>query len=365
MSAEEFNYHQSIEEYLLGMMTSAERSSFEKEMAGNPELQKEVNAHRLATDIVIERRLLDVKATLKTIDQKASFNAWKWILGGGLGLAVMAGYLFLSTQASEPVVAVSQHEVTLEQKAPDIQQEKEIISESTDGKIAAPKAKVIVHTTTSTEVATENIPSSESLPLEKNPLQEVLVAKAEEPKEINKQEDNSTKPVPVPLDPCKWVTLSADISVTPTCQGKSEGMVRVAHIKGGTLPYKTTLLDEKNQEVANASLSKGVYAIVITDAKGCSQRFERVGINSKACSENIVFNPTLGETWEIPFSEQDGVLKIYDNAGTLYFWKEIQGFEKEQWSGRASNGDQKQGYFLYEIQYKDGSSAQGSITLVK
>lgn len=362
MSSEKFNYHQLIEEYLLDMMTTAERSSFEKEMESNPELQREVNAHRLANDIVIERRLMDVKATLKAIDQKSFSNMWKWVIGGGIGLALLAGFLFLPTDKTVSVATLDQPKMAISPELSPRHKEETVVE-------TQPKRSVEVKGTAPSKPSTALPETQKQLTLEPTTLPAVIAStptaeasKAELPVEIDKPE---TKPIPVPVDPCKWVTLSADISATPTCHGKSEGLVRISRIKGGTLPYKTTLLDEKNQEVTTTSLSKGVYAIVITDAKGCSQRFEKISIGSKACSENIVFNPTLGETWEIPSSEQDGVLKVYDNAGSLYFWKEIQAFDKEHWSGRASNGEQKQGYFLYEIQYKDGSSAQGSITLVK
>jgi len=362
MSAEEFNYHQMIEEYLLGAMTSPERLAFEKELEKNSALQQEVNAHRLANDIVIERRLLDVKATLKIIDKQASSNGWKWMLGAGLGLVLLGGYYFSTLNTTSPV-PVKQPAKTI--AIPPIKTQRvetqlpqaKAITASKKG-VTAPQASLPdegANTMSSPVQASTELPARAEIP----------EAKTEAPVHQDKTEENAKKPVPIPVDPCKWVTLSADISTHATCQGKSEGIVRVAHIKGGTLPYKTALFDERNQESSLSSLSKGTYTLVVTDNKGCSQRFEKLKVATKVCSQDLVFNPSLGESWEIPDSEQDGTLKIYDNAGTLYFWKEIQAFEKEHWSGRSMNGEQKQGYFLFEIQYKDGSSAQGSITLVK
>ena len=98
---------------------------------------------------------------------------------------------------------------------------------------------------------------------------------------------------------------------------------------------------------------------------GCSQEIENIRIKEKQCPKDYSFNPFMGESWEIPGSENSGSILIYDHSGRIYYQKELNSGSEESWNGYSDQGELQTGYFIFTITYKSGSIIKGSVTIVR
>jgi hypothetical protein len=372
MSAEESTFER-IEEYLLGMMTHSEEEAFKSELAANPSLQSQLELHRLASNLLIEKQLLSVKSTLKEIDTSSKTWTAKKIIGRATGLILLlAGTYFafqlLPTKTPEAVSSAFKNESKQPISAPQNSVKEESSKEPTH---LSPIVSVSPSTASipmESEVKRNNpIPLEEAPILDKPSETEKNTARESLEKEAVSNTPKLTPQSPsIPIDPCKLVQLTAHISTQATCSNKQEGIISISQVKGGEIPYKTSILNEEHQVMnLSTSLSAGTYTVMIADARGCVQKFEKISVRTKPCNHDASFNPFMGESWEIPVSSQNGTLRIHDVNGALYFEKEVRAHDKESWSGQSLHGEQKSGYFPFEIQYQDGSSIRGTITLSK
>ncbi len=371
MSAAKYTYEQ-IEEYLLGIMTNAEKERFEQELASNDALRSELDIHRLASEFVIEHRIVAVKSQLSAIDTQSRARASKRIIGGISGLLLLLGGTYLLLNQTKTITTPQQPQMTqpvLEKVAKplDAPQTSPAYSDKKEGKIGIVSSPHPISASSPNKQEAEKTALPLATETQKTaPLPEPMPVKEDLPQAVKALKSEAAAPTVLPVDPCKLVQLTAQISTHPSCADKKEGMILISQPKGGTAPYKTSILDEEQNAVASThTLSSGYYTVMMADARGCVQKFQRIFVPSKNCPLSYSFNPFLGETWEIPVPKQNATLRIMDNTGNLYFSKDLKANEKENWSGQSLHGEQKSGYFPFEIRYEDGSSVQGSITIVK
>ena len=93
-----------VEAYLNGELSGSELANFEAELTTNEALQKQLKLAKAAQKLVIQNRLLHVKALaneestrIKTKRNKTQ----KYIVGGSIGLVAVVTGLFIMTKSNE------------------------------------------------------------------------------------------------------------------------------------------------------------------------------------------------------------------------------------------------------------------------
>lgn len=90
--------YEKIEAYLAGQLPDADRTAFEREMAADAELAKEVALHRSVADFVKDKALRDFRQTVAEVDQAfttaPSPRRTKWWLGlGAVAILAIIGWM--------------------------------------------------------------------------------------------------------------------------------------------------------------------------------------------------------------------------------------------------------------------------------
>ncbi|MBY0424100.1 MAG: hypothetical protein K2Q22_00555, partial [Cytophagales bacterium] len=135
---------------------------------------------------------------------------------------------------------------------------------------------------------------------------------------------------------------------------------------GGHAPYTSVAVDESgHRHTLNSGLAKGNYVVHLVDSKGCVRDYPHVTVREINCREDFHFNPFIGELWELPSNGHTADFRVFERSSGLYYERSFQATEQLQWNGQSNKGDIKEGYFVFEIIYSDGSRKNGSITVVK
>jgi hypothetical protein len=352
--------YQLIENYLNGQLSGEELNAFEKELSQNPALKKKVRAHKLANEMVIELRLQNIQSILS--EEKLNYGRktlWKKIISGISGGLVIASLLFFfndynKSEIQEPIASQGSQKTTSKDGVASDQKEYQTKPIPTDKPLTSANKPLTDNTNNLSYDSVNSINNHKisETQVSHNPVE----APAKEI--IHPKETNETS------KPCEHVDINSQISVSPTCEGESTGSITLSGFKGGTAPYDYIVL-MKHHEHSNSNLAAGIYSVIIKDSKGCTKNMDGIEIVEKHCQKDYSFNPALGETWEIPTYKHSGTLILYDNGGNVYFTEEIGAGEKIQWSGLSKNGESKTGYFLFVINYKDGTNKHGSVTIVR
>ena len=69
--------------------------------------------------------------------------------------------------------------------------------------------------------------------------------------------------------------------------------------------------------------------------------------------------------WDIPTNQLNGVLTIYTKTGLEVIQKTITANEALSWDGKNKNEVIQTGYFIFTINYEDGSFLKGGITVTQ
>jgi len=359
---EEDKLYQEIENYLNGSLTGEEKNAFEQKLNTYQELQNKVKLSKLANDLVIENRLLNVKQVLyDTHNNNSGSGLWKKIVISTAGILLVGNavwFIFSNKENKNTTV-----EGTVKTESPSTITSN---SENTTSQGVISKSKN--NTTSSTvniqqsivnETAEEKVNSIDSLP--KNPIQTVTGKQGEGAKEV------SSPPQPtIATDPCQAVQIKAKVTTVNPCEGEENGSIIITGIKNGTAPYNIQLNDENGNTIhSNNNLKVGSYSAIITDSKGCTHEISNISLSGKKCSKDYAFNPFVGDVWQIPVSENSGTLTIHDKAGDIYLQKELAAGNQEVWDGHSQQGELKTGYFIYTISYTNGTTVNGSVTVVR
>lgn len=97
-----------IDNYLMGHMSHEQQLSFEEQLTNNPDLQQEVNMQKDIVNAIQERKRLDFKKRLSSIDVGTTTSSFKfkpWLIGFSLtGLAVLGTFGFWEITKTEEMV---------------------------------------------------------------------------------------------------------------------------------------------------------------------------------------------------------------------------------------------------------------------
>ena len=293
--------YQLIDQYLQGKLPPDH--PFLKDLAQDASLQEEVELQQLVTNAVIDNRLLKVQAevnSLRSIPRPAPKR--NYLAKTLVALVVCAGvaYLVLNKFRQPEVIATN----------------KVAISPSPS---PVPLSK------------TERKEPSPIVPSSQKPIKSIL------PK---MEEAQGNAPSAVQLEPAAPV----QIAETP----KTVEVV---------LPEK---LEEKK---AIVPLESKATAPLLKKAE-IETKTQEPETKTKPTMESHVFEPNR-ETWEVPTNmEKSGKLSIFDKNGLSVYKREFGKMEKITWDGTALTGGMLAStMYVYLIEYTDGSTQQGTVTL--
>jgi gliding motility-associated-like protein len=139
-------------------------------------------------------------------------------------------------------------------------------------------------------------------------------------------------------------------------------------VSGGMPPYYFSLdtLNFRDTTVFS-DLPPGIYSLYAKEAGNCISRLGTAIINSVDCTYQAVFAPARGETWSVPSDpEKSATIYIFSRTGTQVYTTAIRSFETIVWNGTADAGQLlPMGIYHFEIRYTDGTSFNGSVTIVR
>ncbi|MBY0425028.1 MAG: hypothetical protein K2Q22_05270, partial [Cytophagales bacterium] len=170
---------------------------------------------------------------------------------------------------------------------------------------------------------------------------------------------------------CAKIRLSAIPKITAACENESSGIVNFEQgtIQGGKSPYLVTLL-KNGKEVVNTqfyALASSNYTFLITDDHRCATELT-VYVPSKKCGVNkFVFNPSAGESLQIPLKENRPYLfTLRNRVGSIVYTHHYAASSHFEWEG-ISLPEQHQGsdLYIYAIEYDNGQQENGQITILK
>lgn len=356
---EDNHIFQRIEDYLNGTLSDAEKTIFEKELAENAALKKQVDLSTITNQLVFENRLLNIKELAQAAHQNENSkgNTGKFALISATAILLSVGaYVGLNKpESKQEVVPISENisKVSLSTTEPNNTNIELPNPISTENK----KAEVEKTASETKEPIAEQVKAKPTI----HPS-----ASEEKQDETQVTEKIETESKPATENVCAHAKIEASHFIQNTCSGEKNGEIVFSKTKGGTAPYKIKLFSIENTELERKdNLAAGTYHAEITDALNCSTKFQDLVVKEKTCSKNYHFNPFVGETWEIPTHSSSGTISIFDKSGNVYFRKELNANALENWSGQSADGKLETGYYLFTISYADGTTSKGSISIVQ
>lgn len=376
------NSHKDIEDkidqYLKGKLSDSELQDFEKDLMLDQELDSEVQDAKMIQQLVLKNRLLEVKDMAIQAEKglnSVSNNLIRILAAGAFLTGLIITTIMYFKNPDDTSIKESQPEERTEQVKPAIHLKSSDSTSPISSETKGLETEKVIQGNTGKN-SSAHILRTESQHIETLGITQVLAADSlsnkpntvidsTDTKEIIKSDISAKKPVlaePKTIS-CEEVKIEATINTTSTCSTERNGQILVEGIGGGNAPYSQKILTENgNQVFSTRGLEAGNYLVLITDVNGCQKDFP-TKIESRSCPINASFNPGYGEVWEIPVSEKGGKLKVYSRAGTPLFEKSLSANTKETWNGRNKYDRIEAGYYIFVIQYKDGTVLKGSVTI--
>ena len=356
------NYiYEEVEAYLNGELSGSELANFETQLRADTTLQHQLKVAKAAQKLLIQHRLLQIKTLaneeFERIDNKGN-NFNKYIIGGSLGVAVIISGLFFFSDSNERTSTKTKKQplIVVEPK------KVHTVKESTQPTIEPTPEKTV-----------KKLSKNEPKKLIKDTIKTISIHPSE-PVLTQKPSTNNAPTLPVveteifpteKINPCDQQQIKAIIHTTNGCFGENKNSIEVGKITGVKPPASSEIINNQNEPVnSNIELPDGNYTVVVSGSNGCKKEYP-ITLKSKNCPINIDFNPSLGETWEIPLSTSTGVLIIYTKTGKEIIQKTLPANEVTNWNGLNRNNEIQIGYFIFTITYEDGSYLKGEITVTR
>ena len=351
------NTFQRIEDYLNGSLSDSEKTIFEKELVENAALKKQLDLSQLTNQLVFENRLLNIKELAQATHQNETSkrNSGKIALISSAVILLSLGFYIGLNKPEQKSVLVSEQDtktiITISESTPE-RIEKQDLTSTENKKTEVKKVE--------TDIKEPIVELEEPKQMDNSFIHE--------PKPTEKQaiEKNEAKSQIKTENVCAHIKIEASHFIQNTCLGEKSGEIVFSKIKGGMAPYTIKLFNKENIELERKdNLAVGTYHAEIIDALNCSTKYHDFVVKEKTCPKEYHFNPFVGETWEIPTHSSSGTISIFDKSGNVYFRKELNANALENWSGQSADGKLETGYYLFTISYTDGTTSNGSISIVQ
>ncbi|HTF81208.1 MAG TPA: gliding motility-associated C-terminal domain-containing protein [Cytophagales bacterium] len=362
------NILEKIDLYAKGGLKEEERLAFEKELAANPQLKKQLELSVLVDQMVIVKEALDLKQQMKKDLYKPKFTPGKYVGLALLAFSTAGGWLYFTNR--EPI----QPKVTATADQPTKERPSQKSTESTA--VAIPDKSSPTKTVSIPQSAEEkneqsqatDTPKASELPLETQKTTLPLTP-SELPNEDKKEK--SLTPV-LHVDHCASLQPHVEATVMASCKGDATGEIYLQpeSVTGGTPPYHFTVAGKESPSHFT-NLEAGQYAVYIVDAQHCRVAGkELIVVPEKVCrtSHTYVFNPEHEHHWRIPYDKEKtpSHIKIHSKNGALFYHAPVVGGNPEEWTGESNTGSVLDiGLYFYTIEYTDKSIEEGSIMITR
>ncbi|MBX9853226.1 MAG: gliding motility-associated C-terminal domain-containing protein [Cytophagaceae bacterium] len=356
---EDYNTYQLIDRYLKNQLSAEESAAFEKRLQSGNTFAEEVNLQKLTNELIVEERFHRVMNEISK-PGKGSGSKGKIIIGAIAALLIGGIYLIQTNHTTQKSQKENGNTYSLAKNLEKNKEEKV--------KKKNPDKRETLKTPLQKQ---EKIIEEDTITLNSVNKPEKVYSK--EPIEISKEVFKEESKIPA--DKTDKNTILADqIEVVSykTCAGESTGMIEIPlySIKGGTAPYLFSL-EEEEYQTRNIfeNLAAGAYDVKIKDANGFVIIKKNISVGEKTCAvfETYSFNPYYGETWKFPAGDyQDYKVRITNKEGMQVYYMEVRGGSPAEWNGASSNGvGLPTGTYLYTIEFPDGKTNQGSVSIMQ
>jgi hypothetical protein len=376
-----------IERYSKGKMSLDETMAFEKELASDEALQKQLELSQIVDQIVVGAEALKLKDQMRKDLYQPKSGMRSYLAVSLLVVSAGVGSYFMLRQKEDTPNVLKQKEAlspssSKVEKAEgipspnpssmqSIPQENKAIGKTasiapgskTEGTTLVPTQEVTKPSEmASNTAAMPNVHAAESATAPVAPLSSATKTSASNP--AIKQS--------LALDPCASLTGEVDFYTVPTCKGEETGEVhiKVETVKGGRAPF-TFVLGEKSSQAHFEHLASGQYSLFIKDGNNClAEHSKKVEVTEKSCRKNkeYVFNPEYDLAWSIPYdrSREATSLKIMEKSGKIYFQSTVSAYLPAEWKGESNTGlVLGLGLYFFTIEYSNGSVDEGTIVVTR
>ncbi|MBC7389082.1 MAG: gliding motility-associated C-terminal domain-containing protein [Opitutaceae bacterium] len=308
MKTEEEKY-QLIDQFLNGELP--QNHEFLYQLANDESLKEEVNIQRLLKDAIVDYQLLNVKAELNSFHKEKVSGAKnkRWIAGSLFGLISVGALLYFFS--TNPIVKEN------------IEANESIPNE------VKPKPKVDISL----------VPTKADVGLSKSTIKSIpKIAKVGKSLDAVKYEESV-----IQSDVKTKSELNTEMISTPVMKPGNEVRLQEKQISA-----------IKKSETELLEMPKSVEKETLTEPES----------KPKHELKNYVFEPN-NETWEAPIdSEKSGKISIFDRSGKMMYRREFTKMEKLVWEGNSSDGGTlPPSVYVFLIEYSDGTTNQGTITI--
>ena len=352
----------TIERYTKNKMGVEEKVVFEKELATDESLRKQLQFSEIIDEMIIGNETWKLKEQMQKDLYSTTPKLGKYLAISVLMLATSAGLFVLFNREDKVKVETP---ITVEPKAIKQAQKQVEISK----KIIFSKTKLPVSKEHKTSVqATSTTPEFKITSVQPEGDQTITVSSTAQvvasPNVASKQ--NVT--LSVKQDPCASLVGDVEFYTIASCKGQETGEVRlkIETIKGGTAPFSFKL-GEKSASGYFDRLAPGQYTLFIKDANNCLiENAQKVIVSEKKCvvKKEYIFNPEYDSSWPIPYDteKQAIAIKILDKSGKVFYQSNVSTSHPAEWRGESNTGlVLGMGLYFFSIEYADGSFDEGSI----
>jgi len=375
---EDINRHIEIDNYLNGNLSVEERAAFENKMNNDLGLKDEVEAFKLANDVIKLGAQVDIKSKLQNIHNNhlKVQKRKKWGYGGAI-------LLFLIILIGVIVNPFSSNKKLADKK--DVKTPKTILpvtNKTEDKSTKSPENKPTVTQNTSASIDTVRqllqqnndtvILTTEETPiiLQENNKQQVTENKQN--KKGDEHNENPIKSDKTKENPCsKTEEITPQYNITLPCLGHKQGSFELLSSTDNTVHFSEYSLDGGKTFVSNnetSQINRGIYNVIVKDVQGCLTKAKKVNVKYQNC--NFVIQPSYGKFLELSLAEYiDYPIRIEirnARSAQVVYQKNIGSGDNFIWEGKdQSNSDLPLGNYVYFfISETEGLIAQGQITVV-
>lgn len=369
---DQFTYYDKIDQYLTNSMSSTELADFENELASDMELREEVSIQKDLRDVVIITGLSDVRSLMDTdLNQKPTKRKYNKGLLGSIGIALITsvGLVLYNTNNADTHTSEKETktvEINNKQVLSDTKKEEDSF-EKTNTPLPSnnqKKENITASTPTVIEVLEDTTSSAKPLLVidkkENEPTVSPLAKKDEQVSKIIEEQPSIPKILPL--------AFKGDIKTVEEEYERGNGQIIIeGNVSGGVPPYSYFIFEnELQQGKLFTNLEAGTYLVKAVDANNTSIEIGSAKIIESNCltDYNQSFIPAYDEYWPIPSIQSSSfIFKVFSLRG-LEFEKIYELGEETVWFGLSSNEEKLGiGYYRFEINYENGETCYGELTI--
>lgn len=377
---DDINRHIEIDNYLNGNLSVEKVAAFELKMNKDLSLKQEVDAFKLANDVIKLGEQANIKLKLQTIhqDHLKTKKRKQWGYGGAILLLLLITLAVVFNPFSTKEKLAKNNLIDDKTKV----EETNINSNKNASKISDNKQKIISHKSTinpenSSEKLVKNIDTIVESTIEENDLNIESFDEHENVKTPSIKPENeintTTKTVEeTEVNPCDLTNKTIpNYDLEWPCLGHEQGSFKLLNSTNEVIHFSEYSLDggdTYNSIHETTIINRGNYNLIVKDEQGCVTKTKKIKIKYRNC--NFVIQPSYGKFLELNLSEYIDypILIEIRNARSaqIVYKNNINAGENFIWEGKdQSNSNLPLGNYVYFfISDTEGLIAQGQITVV-